>query len=63
MGQRSRLVRVGPQFFQLHQEFKTNGLRVSSAEFSDGLAQFVKQENLTPMLLRRARGKQKGLFL
>ena len=59
----TRKIRVGPRFLILRQKMKQEtGLRFSDREFSDGLADFLEQEDLTTVMVRRAKRKRRGLF-
>lgn len=63
MSKRTRVVRVGDEWFRLRDDLAAQGVKVPSAQFADGVAQFIRQENMVPLLARRAAKKQRGLFL
>lgn len=54
----TKIVRCGPYFAAYTQELKRHA-RVSDAQLTDGLAKFLDEQRLTPILLRRAQDYHK----
>jgi hypothetical protein len=57
----SRLIRAGPRWFEMEEEFRRQGLRFSRSELTDSVGRFIKEENFIPLLVNRAK-KRRGLF-
>jgi hypothetical protein len=59
----TRKIRVDPSWFELQAEFQRNGVRVSHPQLSQGIVQFIRNENMVPIMVRRAQNNTKrGLF-
>lgn len=67
MVKRDKNIRVGRDFINLTDVLRRelepiHRRRISTREITNGLANFMQDENLTPIIVRRARRKKRGLF-
>lgn len=60
MVKRGVKIRVGADFVRFRNSLKQSIGDVSDTQLTDGIARFLDEEALTPIMIRRAQRKKKG---
>jgi hypothetical protein len=60
---KTRNMRVDDDFIMLREQFKKDtGLAISSQDFTKNISRFLVEEDLYPIMARRAKKKKRRLF-